>query len=96
VSISRPLVKFIEGKWLDWMDTEMKPQDQDGEGKLPTSMLFGPRIIREKFFQLCSPEVRTRASLNMLDMLRCYIFNIDGRVKECLINYRIETYSVDI
>ncbi|ONM37249.1 salicylic acid-binding protein 2 [Zea mays] len=53
---SHVLEKFIEGKWLDWMDTEMKPQDQDGEGKLPTSMLFGPRIIREKFFQLCSPE----------------------------------------
>jgi hypothetical protein len=41
------------------MDTEMKPQDT--EGKLPTSMLFGPRILREKFFQLCSPEVRARA-----------------------------------
>ena len=49
----------MEGKWLDWMDTEMKPQD--AEGKLPTSMLFWPRILREKFFQLCSPEVRARA-----------------------------------
>lgn len=46
----------MEGKWLEWMDTEVKPQD--GEGKLTTSMLFGPRIIREKFTQLCSPEVR--------------------------------------
>ena len=46
----------MEGKWLDWMDTEMKPQD--AEGKLPTSMMFGPRILREKFYQLCSPEVR--------------------------------------
>jgi len=53
-------MKFVEGKWLDWMDTEMKPQD--AEGKLPTSMMFGPRIIREKFFQLCSPEVRTHES----------------------------------
>ncbi|PWZ43782.1 Salicylic acid-binding protein 2 [Zea mays] len=47
--------QFVEGKWLEWMDTEVKPQD--GEGKLPTSMLFGPRIIREKFTQLCSPEI---------------------------------------
>jgi hypothetical protein len=38
----------------------LKPQD--GEGKLPTSMLFGPRIIREKFTQLCSPEVRRLSS----------------------------------
>jgi hypothetical protein len=53
-------MKFVEGKWLDWMDTEMKPQD--AEGKLPTSMMFGPRIIREKLFQLCSPEVRTHES----------------------------------
>ncbi|AQK99936.1 salicylic acid-binding protein 2 [Zea mays] len=51
---SHVLEKFVEGKWLEWMDTELKPQD--GEGKLPTSMLFGPRIIREKFTQLCSPE----------------------------------------
>ncbi|KAL6616193.1 hypothetical protein ACP70R_038463 [Stipagrostis hirtigluma subsp. patula] len=54
---SRPshvLEKFVEGRWLDWMDTEMKPQD--AEGKLPTSMLFGPQVTREKFFQLCSPE----------------------------------------
>ncbi|KAL5226569.1 hypothetical protein ABZP36_014834 [Zizania latifolia] len=54
---SRPsnvLEKFIEGNWLDWMDTEMKPQD--AEGKLPKSMLFGPKITQEKFVQLCSPE----------------------------------------
>uniref|UniRef100_A0A0D9V6L8 AB hydrolase-1 domain-containing protein n=1 Tax=Leersia perrieri TaxID=77586 RepID=A0A0D9V6L8_9ORYZ len=54
---SRPshvLEKFIEGDWLDWMDTEMKPQD--AEGKLPTSMMFGPQITREKLLQLCSPE----------------------------------------
>ncbi|XP_062207105.1 salicylic acid-binding protein 2-like [Phragmites australis] len=54
---SRPshvLEKFVEENWLDWMDTEMKPQD--AEGRLPTSMTFGPRITREKFFQLCSPE----------------------------------------
>ncbi|KAG2601266.1 salicylic acid-binding protein 2-like [Panicum virgatum] len=57
---SHVLEKFVEGKWLDWMDTEMKPQD--AEGKLPTSMLFGPRILREKFFQLCSPEDMTLAS----------------------------------
>lgn len=50
----------MEGKWLDWMDTEMKPQD--AEGKLPTSMMFGPRILREKFYQLCSPEDITLAS----------------------------------
>ncbi|AQK43022.1 Methylesterase 3 [Zea mays] len=53
---SHVLEKFVEGKWLEWMDIEVKPQD--GEGKLTTSMLFGPRIIREKFTQLCSPEVR--------------------------------------
>ncbi|RLN23741.1 hypothetical protein C2845_PM07G26800 [Panicum miliaceum] len=40
---SHVLKKFVEGKWLDWMDTEMKPQD--AEGRLPTSMLFGPRDI---------------------------------------------------
>ncbi|CAO2166657.1 unnamed protein product [Urochloa humidicola] len=57
---SHVLEKFVEGKWLDWMDTEMKPQDD--EGKLPTSMMFGPRILREKFFQLCSPEDITLAS----------------------------------
>ncbi|XP_052156809.1 putative inactive methylesterase 20 isoform X2 [Oryza glaberrima] len=54
---SRPshvLEKFIEGKWLDWMDTEFKPQD--AEGKLPTSMLFGPQIAQERLMQLCSPE----------------------------------------
>ncbi|XP_062223495.1 salicylic acid-binding protein 2-like [Phragmites australis] len=51
---SHVLEKFVEGGWLDWMDTEMKPQD--AEGKLPTSMMFGPRITREKLFQLCSPE----------------------------------------
>jgi hypothetical protein len=52
------LSKFIEGKWLDWMDTEFKPQD--AEGKLPTSMLFGPQIAQERLMQLCSPEVSTR------------------------------------
>ncbi|KAF0918960.1 hypothetical protein E2562_027511 [Oryza meyeriana var. granulata] len=59
---SRPshvLEKFIIDKWLDWMDTEMKPQD--AEGKLPTSMLFGPQIAREKLMQLCSPEDLTLA-----------------------------------
>ncbi|KAL6853481.1 hypothetical protein ACP4OV_019510 [Aristida adscensionis] len=56
---SHVLEKFVEGKWLDWMDTEMKPQDE--EGKLPTSMRFGPRIAREKFFQLCTPEDLTLA-----------------------------------
>jgi len=60
-------MKFVEGKWLDWMDTEMKPKD--AEGKLPTSMMFGPRIIREKFFQLCSPEVR-----NLCARLVCLSF----------------------
>ena len=60
-------MKFVEGKWLDWMDTEMKPQD--AEGKLPTSMMLGPRIIREKFFQLCSPEVR-----NLCARLVCLSF----------------------
>ena len=60
-------MKFVEGKWLDSMDTEMKPQD--AEGKLPTSMMFGPRIIREKFFQLCSPEVR-----NLCARLVCLSF----------------------
>ncbi|OEL38487.1 Salicylic acid-binding protein 2 [Dichanthelium oligosanthes] len=62
-SAARPshvLEKFVEGKWLDWTDTEMKPQD--AEGKLPTSMMFGPRILRQKFFQLCSPEDITLAS----------------------------------
>ncbi|KAG8055141.1 hypothetical protein GUJ93_ZPchr0001g32870 [Zizania palustris] len=39
---SNVVEKFIEGNWLDFMDTEMKPQD--AEGKLPTSMLFGPNI----------------------------------------------------
>ncbi|XP_048568225.1 salicylic acid-binding protein 2-like [Triticum urartu] len=48
------LEKFVEGRTLDWMDTEFKPQDP--EGKLPTSMLFGPLVTRAKFFQLCSPE----------------------------------------
>ncbi|KAL5226566.1 hypothetical protein ABZP36_014831 [Zizania latifolia] len=65
---SRPsnvLERFIEGNWLGnwleyWMDTEIKPQDT--EGKLPTSMLFGPKIIREKFVQLCSPEDVTLAT----------------------------------
>uniref|UniRef100_A0A0E0FUA1 AB hydrolase-1 domain-containing protein n=1 Tax=Oryza nivara TaxID=4536 RepID=A0A0E0FUA1_ORYNI len=59
---SRPshvLEKFIEGKWLDWMDTEFKPQD--AEGKLPTSMLFGPQIAQERLMQLCSPEDVTLA-----------------------------------
>jgi hypothetical protein len=51
-------MKFL-GKWLDYMDTEMKPQD--AEGKLPTFMTFGPRILRDKLAQLCSPEVRTHA-----------------------------------
>lgn len=60
-------MKFVEGKWLDWMDTEMKPQD--AEGKLPMSMMFGPRIIREKFFQLCEPEVRVRTSLICLSFV---------------------------
>ena len=60
-------MKFVEGKWLDSMDTEMKPQD--AEGKLPTSMMLGPRIIREKFFQLCSPEVR-----NLCARLVCLSF----------------------
>ncbi|RCV27683.1 hypothetical protein SETIT_5G344200v2 [Setaria italica] len=57
---SHVLEKFVEGKWLDWMDTEMKPQD--AEGKLPTSMMFGPGILREKFVQLCSPEDVTLVS----------------------------------
>ncbi|KAF8663941.1 hypothetical protein HU200_055284 [Digitaria exilis] len=57
---SHVLEKFVEGKWLDWMDTEMKPQDT--EGKLPMSMMFGPRILREKFIQLCSPEDATLTS----------------------------------
>uniref|UniRef100_J3L4T0 AB hydrolase-1 domain-containing protein n=1 Tax=Oryza brachyantha TaxID=4533 RepID=J3L4T0_ORYBR len=59
---SRPshvLERFIDEKWLDWMDTEMKPQD--AEGKLPTSMLFGPQIAQEKLMQLCSPEDITLA-----------------------------------
>uniref|UniRef100_A0ACD5TT27 Uncharacterized protein n=1 Tax=Avena sativa TaxID=4498 RepID=A0ACD5TT27_AVESA len=50
------LDKFVEGKTLDWMDTEFKPQDP--EGKLPTSMLFGPLVTRANLYQLCSPEVR--------------------------------------
>uniref|UniRef100_A0ACD5VTC6 Uncharacterized protein n=1 Tax=Avena sativa TaxID=4498 RepID=A0ACD5VTC6_AVESA len=48
------LEKFVEGKTLDWMDTEFKPQDP--EGKLPISMLFGPLVTRANFYQLCSPE----------------------------------------
>uniref|UniRef100_A0ACD5VSE6 Uncharacterized protein n=1 Tax=Avena sativa TaxID=4498 RepID=A0ACD5VSE6_AVESA len=48
------LDKFVEGRTLDWMDTEFKPQDP--EGKLPISMLFGPIITRAKFYQHCSPE----------------------------------------
>ncbi|XP_066315164.1 salicylic acid-binding protein 2-like [Miscanthus floridulus] len=57
---SHVMEKFVEGKWLDWMDTEMKPQD--AEGKLPMSMMFGPRITREKLLQLCSPEDLTLAA----------------------------------
>ncbi|KAM0862627.1 hypothetical protein ACQ4PT_045142 [Festuca glaucescens] len=38
----------------DTMDTEMKPQDP--EGKLPTSLLFGPQFTRQKVYQLCSSE----------------------------------------
>ncbi|GJM92904.1 hypothetical protein PR202_ga09410 [Eleusine coracana subsp. coracana] len=56
---SKVLEKFVEENWLDFMDTEMKPQDE--EGKLPTSMLFGPKVAREKFFQMCSPEDLTLA-----------------------------------
>ncbi|KAK1667872.1 hypothetical protein QYE76_056031 [Lolium multiflorum] len=48
------LEKFVEGRTLDWMDTEFKPQDR--EGKLPISMLFGPLVTRANFYQLCSPE----------------------------------------
>lgn len=44
----------MEGRTLDWKDTEMKPQDP--EGKLPISMLFGPVVTRSNFYQLCSPE----------------------------------------
>jgi hypothetical protein len=54
----------VEENWLDWMDTEMKPQDADG--KLPTSMLFGPRVTREKFLQMCSAEVCTPFLLKYL------------------------------
>ncbi|EMS66570.1 hypothetical protein TRIUR3_27782 [Triticum urartu] len=69
-----PGEKFVEGRTLDWMDTEFKPQDP--EGKLPTSMLFGPLVTRAKFFQLCSPEDLTlgrslmRVSSMFVDDLR--------------------------
>ncbi|XP_037446676.1 salicylic acid-binding protein 2-like, partial [Triticum dicoccoides] len=68
------LEKFMEGRTLDWMDTEFKPQDP--EGKRPTSMLFGPLVTRAKFFQLCSPEDLTlgrslmRVSSMFVDDLR--------------------------
>uniref|UniRef100_A0A8R7V8T0 AB hydrolase-1 domain-containing protein n=1 Tax=Triticum urartu TaxID=4572 RepID=A0A8R7V8T0_TRIUA len=68
------LEQFVEGRTLDWMDTEFKPQDP--EGKLPTSMLFGPLVTRAKFFQLCSPEDLTlgrslmRVSSMFVDDLR--------------------------
>lgn len=48
------LEKFVEGRTMDWMDTEFKPQDP--VGKLPISMLFGPLVIQANFCQLCSPE----------------------------------------
>uniref|UniRef100_A0ACD5VWC3 Uncharacterized protein n=1 Tax=Avena sativa TaxID=4498 RepID=A0ACD5VWC3_AVESA len=68
------LDKFVEGRTLDWMDTEFKPQDP--EGKLPTSLLFGPLVTRANFYQLCSPEDLTlgrslmRVSSMFLDDLR--------------------------
>uniref|UniRef100_A0A3B6JLW8 Uncharacterized protein n=1 Tax=Triticum aestivum TaxID=4565 RepID=A0A3B6JLW8_WHEAT len=46
--------KKYKKRRMDWMDMEFKPQDP--EGKLPTSMRFGPLVTRAKFFQLCSPE----------------------------------------
>nr|XP_040243440.1 salicylic acid-binding protein 2-like [Aegilops tauschii subsp. strangulata] len=48
------MIDFLESRRMDWMDMEFKPQDP--EGKLPTSMRFGPLVTRAKFFQLCSPE----------------------------------------
>uniref|UniRef100_A0ACD5WUP3 Uncharacterized protein n=1 Tax=Avena sativa TaxID=4498 RepID=A0ACD5WUP3_AVESA len=68
------LDKFVEGKTLDWMDTEFKPQDP--EGKLPTSMLFRPLVTRANLYQLCSLEDLTlgmsmmRVSSMFVDDLR--------------------------
>ncbi|GJM92903.1 hypothetical protein PR202_ga09409 [Eleusine coracana subsp. coracana] len=55
------LQKFQEGNRQDWMAySEMEPQD--AEAKLSTSsMLFGTKLAREKFFQMCSPEDLTLA-----------------------------------
>ncbi|XP_048574226.1 salicylic acid-binding protein 2-like [Triticum urartu] len=50
---SYALEKYMERR-MDWMDMEFKPQDP--EGKLPTSMRFGPLVTRAKFYQVCSPE----------------------------------------
>lgn len=50
-----PLIKLCEGNWAVPLDNEVKPQDADG--KLPTSLLFGPQFIEEKLYQLCSLEV---------------------------------------
>ena len=58
-----PLKQFMEGRTLDWMDTEFKPQDP--EGKLPTAMQFGPLVTRAKFLQLCSPEVCEITNLSL-------------------------------
>ena len=66
-----PLKQFMEGRTLDWMDTEFKPQDP--EGKRPTSMLFGPLVTRAKFFQLCSPEVHS-AHLSLCSLPACELF----------------------
>ncbi|XP_040378474.1 salicylic acid-binding protein 2-like isoform X2 [Oryza brachyantha] len=81
---SRPshvLERFIDEKWLDWMDTEMKPQD--AEGKLPTSMLFGPQIAQEKLMQLCSPEMmrllaNSKSTRKMVVLVNSYM----GAIKE--------------
>lgn len=50
-----PLIKLGESGWVVPLDNEVKPQDADG--KLPTSLLFGPQFMEEKLYQLCSLEV---------------------------------------
>lgn len=74
--------KFVEGRTLDWMDTEFKPQDP--EGKLPTSMLFGPLVTRAKFFQLCSPEVQRPPSAYLS---LCYYLHMNISKVACCWNH---------
>ncbi|KAF8765327.1 hypothetical protein HU200_008702 [Digitaria exilis] len=59
---STPGSVLVEGKrnrGQSQLDNEMKPQD--AEGKLPASFMFGPQVIEQNLYQVCSKQDITLA-----------------------------------